>query len=91
LINKDIYDISIIQKRDNTENDQGLSDNVYQISKCVGGNMILVDEAYVEASTRLRRDHAILTIDKLYIQLDTSKFANNNLLDEDHDTNFDEK
>jgi hypothetical protein len=49
LINKDIYDISIIQKRDNTENDQGLSDNVYQVSKCVGGNMILVDEAYVEA------------------------------------------
>jgi hypothetical protein len=53
--------------------------------------MILVDEANVEAFTRLHRDDATIAIDKLYIQLEASMFANNNLPDEDHDTNFNEK
>jgi hypothetical protein len=54
-------------------------------------NMVLVDEANIEAFARLRRDDATIAIDELYIQLDASMFANNNLLDEDHDTNFDEE
>jgi hypothetical protein len=53
--------------------------------------MVLVDEANIEAFARLRRDDATIAIDELYIQLDASMFANNNLLDEDHDTNFDEE
>lgn len=90
-INRDIYDIPTVQKGDNTEDDQRLSDDVYQEGECVGGNMVFVDEANVEASTQLRRDDATIAIDELYIQLDASMFANDNLPDEDHDTNFDEE
>jgi hypothetical protein len=54
-INKDIYDIPIIRKGDNIEDDQGLSDDVYQEVECVRSNMLLVDEANVETSTRLHR------------------------------------
>jgi hypothetical protein len=53
--------------------------------------MVLVDKTNVEASTRLRRDDATVAIDELYIQLDASMFANDNLLNEDHDTNFDDE
>jgi hypothetical protein len=53
--------------------------------------MVHVDEANVEASTQLFRDDATIAIDELYVQLDASIFANDNLLDEDHETNLDEE
>jgi hypothetical protein len=53
--------------------------------------MIHIDEANVEAFTQLHRDDVTIVIDELYIQLDASIFANNNLLDEDHKTNFNEE
>jgi hypothetical protein len=53
--------------------------------------MVHVDEVNVEASTRLRKDDATIAIDELYIQLDASTVANDNLLDENHDTNFDDE
>jgi hypothetical protein len=91
LINRDIYDIPTVQKEDNTEDDQGFSDDVYQEGECVGGNIVRVDKANVEASTRLCKDDVTIAIDELYIQLDVSMFANDNLLDEDHHINFDEE
>jgi hypothetical protein len=91
LNNKDIYDIPTVQKGDNIEDDQGLSDDIYQKGECVGGNIVRVDEANVETSTRLCRDDVTIAIDELYIQLDPSMFANDNLPDQDHDTNFDEE
>jgi hypothetical protein len=74
-INRDIYDIQIVQKGDNIEDDQGLSNDIYQEGEYVGGNMVLVEEANVEASTQLRRDDVTIAIDELYIQLDASMFA----------------
>jgi hypothetical protein len=35
-INRDIYDIPTVQKGVNTEDGQGLSDDVYQEGECVG-------------------------------------------------------
>jgi hypothetical protein len=90
-INRNIYDIPTVQMGDNIEDDEGLNDNIYQEGEYVGGNMVLFDEANVESSTRLRRNDATIAIDKLYIQLDASMFANDNLQDEEYNTNFDEE
>jgi hypothetical protein len=90
-INRDIYDIPIVQKGDNTEDDQKLSNKVCQEGECIGGNMVVVNEANVEASTLLHRDDVTIAVNELYIQLDASMFANDNLSSEDHNTNFDEK
>jgi hypothetical protein len=55
------------KKRDNIEDDQELSDDVYQEGEFVGVNMVLVDKANVETFTRLLRNDATIAIDELYI------------------------
>jgi hypothetical protein len=90
-INRDIYDIPTMHNGNNAEDDEGRSDDVYQEGECVGGNMVHVDEANVEASTQLRRDDVTIAIDELYIQLDASIFANDNFPDEDHEIDLDEE
>jgi hypothetical protein len=50
-INRNIYDIPTMYKRDNAKNDEGCSDNIYQKGECVRGNMAHVDKTNVEAST----------------------------------------
>jgi hypothetical protein len=90
-INRDIYDIPTVYNGDNSDDDEGCNDDVYQEGECVGVNMVHVDEVNVEASTQLLRNDATIPIDELYVQLDASIFANDNLLDEDHETNFDEE
>jgi hypothetical protein len=59
---------------DNENDDQGTNNEVYQENKCIGGNIVIV-----ENSTMLRRDDSTILIDELYVQLDISMFIDDNL------------
>jgi hypothetical protein len=79
LTNRNIYNVPAIVERDD---DQGMNVDVYQERVYDGSNI-------VEDSTILCRDDATISIDELYVQLDSNLFVDNNPPIEEYNTNSD--
>jgi hypothetical protein len=86
LANRNTYYNPTQVGEDNENDDQGTNNEVYQENKCIGGNIVIV-----ENSTMLRKDDSTILIDELYVQFDVSMFIDDNPSIEKHNTNSDNK